>query len=79
MGRIVCRQEPSQERKSPTVVQMIPLNPLQQLHDLDRASPTFRRQLSSFLHGKEYQDAVPNLQGKDLVWFVEYLDTVRSP
>ena len=51
-------------------------DPLQQLHNLDRASPHFYEQLSDFLRGDEYQNAVPNLQGEDLAWLVEYLDSV---
>ena len=76
MGRVVCRQEPGQERENPAVTPIIPPNPLQQLRDLDRASPEFHKQLSSFLHGMEYQDVLLNLQGENLVWFVEYLDSM---
>ena len=57
-------------------VSMITLSPLKQLHDFDRASPQFHKQLSDFLCGNEYQSDVPNLQGEDLVWLVEYLDSV---
>ena len=49
---------------------------LQQLHNLDRASPQFHKQISDFLRGKEYRNAVPSLQGEDLMWVVEYLDSV---
>jgi hypothetical protein len=76
VGRIICRQEPSQQGENPVVTHMSLPNPLQQLHDLDRASPQFHEQLSSFLRGEEYQNAVPNLQGEDLAWLVEYLDSV---
>ena len=55
---------------------MTPPNPLQQLRDLDRTSPQFRPQLVDILRGKEYQDVVPSLQGDDLTWLVEYLDSV---
>ena len=51
--------------------------PLQQLHRLDRSSSGFHDQLSSVLYGEEYQKFVPNLQGDELVWVVEYLDKVR--
>ena len=57
---------------------MPPPDSLQQLHDLDRASPLFHKQISEFLRGKEYRDAVPNLKDEDLMWLVEYLDSVRS-
>ena len=55
---------------------MIPPNALQQLHNLDRASPLFLEQLSDLIRGEEYRNAVPNLQGEDLEWLVEYLDGV---
>ena len=55
---------------------MTPPDSLQQLHDLDRASPLFHKQISEFLRGKEYRDAVPNLKGEELTWLVEYLDSV---
>jgi hypothetical protein len=57
-------------------IPMIRLSPLQQLRDLDTASPQFHEQLSSCLRGSEYRNAVPNLQGEDLAWLVEYLDGV---
>ena len=56
----------------------IPPDPLRKLHDLDRASPEFPKQLVDFLRGHEYRSVVPGLQGKDLTWFVEYLDNVSS-
>ena len=49
---------------------------LQQLHHLDRSSPDLNDQLSNVLYGEEYQKCVPNLQGEDLVWLVDYLDEV---
>ena len=49
---------------------------LQQLHNLNRSSPDFNDQLSNVLYGEEYQECVPNLQGEDLVWLVDYLDEV---
>lgn len=55
---------------------MIPHNLLQELHDLDRTSPQFHRQLIDFLRRDEYQKIVPNLQSDYLVWLVEYLDSV---
>ena len=51
-------------------------NPLQQLDLLNRSSSELQDQLSNILYGKEYQQCVPNLQGDDLVWLVEYLDKV---
>lgn len=55
---------------------MILHNHLQPLHDLDRSSPQFHKQLIEFLRGNEYRDVVPILQGEDLAWLVEYLDNV---
>ena len=55
---------------------MVLPNPFQQLRDLDRASPQFHKQFVDFLRGDEYRNAVPNLQGEDLTWLVEYLDSV---
>ena len=50
---------------------------LQQLHHLDRSLPNFHDQLCNVLYGEEYTQCAPNLQGKDLVWIVNYLDKVR--
>ena len=50
---------------------------LEQLRRLDKSLPGFHDQLSSILYGEEYQQCVPNLQGDDLVWLVDYLDKVR--
>ena len=50
---------------------------LQQLHHLDRSLSGFQDQLTNVLYGEEYRQCVPNLQGNDLVWLVEYLDKVR--
>ena len=49
---------------------------LKQLHGLDRTSSQFYKRLSRFLRSEAYRSAVPNLQGEDLAWFVEYLDSV---
>ena len=49
---------------------------LQRLHHLDRSSPNFQDQLCDALYGEEYTQCVPNLQGDDLVWLVDYLDKV---
>ena len=54
---------------------MISHDRLQQLHDLDRTSPRFHKQLDNFLRGNEYQNTVPSLQSGDLAWFAEYLDS----
>jgi len=51
-------------------------NHLQPLHDLDRTSPQFHKQLIEFLRGNDYRDVVPILQREELVWLVEYLGTV---
>ena len=55
---------------------MGPSNALKQLRGFDRASPQFHKHLSNFLHSEEYRNAVPSLQGEDLAWLVEYLDSV---
>ena len=55
---------------------MGPSNALTQLRGFDRASPQFHKHLSNFLHSEEYRNAVPSLQGEDLAWLVEYLDSV---
>ena len=51
---------------------------LQQLHDFDKSSSGFHDWLSAVLYGKEYRQRVPNLQGDDLVWLVDYLDEVSG-
>ena len=53
-------------------------NALKQLHDFDRASPQFHKHLSNSLRSEEYRSAVPTLQGEDLAWLVEYLDSVSN-
>ena len=55
---------------------MIPSNPLQKLRDLDRTSPHFHNRLIDFLHGNEYRYVAPSVQGEDLAWLVDYLDSV---
>ena len=50
---------------------------LQKLYHLNRPSPDFHDQLCSVLYGEEYQKCVPNLQGEDLVYLVNYLDEVH--
>jgi len=52
---------------------------LQQLRRLDRSSPDFQDRLSNVLYGEEYRRCVPNLQGDDLAWLVDYLDQVPHP
>jgi len=49
---------------------------LKQLHGLDRTSSQFHKHLSSFLRSEGYRGAVPNLQGEDLAWLVDYLESV---
>ena len=50
---------------------------LQQLHHLDTSSPAFHDQLGGVFSGEEYRRSVQNIEGNDLVSFVEYLDRVR--
>ena len=49
---------------------------LQQLHRLNKYSSGYYDQLSNALYGKEYQQCVPDLQGDDLAWLIDYLDKV---
>lgn len=49
---------------------------LQKLSRLDGSSSKFHGQLSGVLYGEEYRRCVPNLQGNDLVWLIDYLDRV---
>ena len=57
-------------------IHMSPPNALKKLRNLDRASPRFYKHLSSFIRSKEYRSTVPSLQGEDVAWLVEYLDSV---
>ena len=50
---------------------------LEQLHNLNRSSSGFHDQLTNVLYGEEYRQCVPNLQGDNLMWLVEYLNNVR--
>ena len=49
---------------------------LKQLHGLDRTSSQFHKRLSGLLRSEGYRSAVPNLQGEDLAWLVDYLESV---
>ena len=49
---------------------------LQQLYHLDRSSSDFHDRLCNVFYGSEYSQCVPNLEGDDLVWLVDYLDKV---
>jgi len=49
---------------------------LQQLNSLEKSSHDFHDQLHSVLYGNEYVQCVPNLQGDDLAWLVDYLNEV---
>ena len=56
----------------------LPSSPaLQQLNSLERSSPDFHDQFCNVLYGEEYVQCVPNIQGDDLAWLVNYLDKVR--
>ena len=74
-GTYLVDCEPRKLLSEPTTL-MTPHDPLRPLHDLDRASPQFHKQLIDFLRGNEYQGVVPGLQNEDLAWLVEYLDSV---
>ena len=49
---------------------------LQQLRRLDRSSSELHDQLCNILYGKDYTRCVPDLQGDDLAWLIDYLDNV---
>ena len=68
---------PHYSRLQPRVLPMPSRNPLNQLRGLDTSSSTFHDQVSNILYGEEYKRWMPNLQGDDLVGFVDYLDKVR--
>ena len=55
---------------------MNPPDVLKQLQGFDKASPQFHKHLSNLLRSEGYRSAVPSLQGEDLEWLVEYLDSV---
>ena len=50
---------------------------VQRLRRLDKSSPGFHDQLCNALYGEEYIQRVPVLQPDDVVWLVDYLDTVH--
>ena len=62
---------------APESCHMVPSNPLQQLYDLDKASPHYHQQLSDFLCGEEYGNPSSKLPSPDLASLAEYLDSVR--
>ena len=49
---------------------------LKQFQGLDRTSSQFHKRLSGLLRSERYRSAVPNLQGEDLAWLVDYLESV---
>ena len=49
---------------------------LQHLHCLDTSSADFQDELCNALYGEEYTRCVPNLEGDDPAWLVDYLDKV---
>ncbi|KAF9642287.1 kinase-like protein [Thelephora ganbajun] len=49
---------------------------LQELNQLDASSLDFHSKLYDLLYGKDYIQCVPNLQGGDPAWLVDYLDGV---
>jgi len=51
-------------------------NPLNQLRRLDNSSSTFHDQVNKIFDGEEYKQWAPNLQGNDLIGFIDYLDEV---
>jgi len=55
---------------------MVSHKPLLQLRRLDKSSPKFIDELADVLCGEEYRRDVPNFQGDDLLWLVDFLDMV---
>ena len=49
---------------------------LLQLYHLDKSLPDFHDKLCNVFYGRKYSQCVPDLQGDDLVWLVDYLDKV---
>ena len=52
---------------------------LEKFQNLHASSSELQDQLNDLLRGEDYQECVPNLEGDDLVWLVEYLDEVCRP
>ena len=50
---------------------------LQKLYRLEKSSSRFPAQIAAILDGTEYKVCIKSLQDNELVWLVEYLDTVR--
>lgn len=50
---------------------------LKKLYGLNASLSEFHGQLNDLLCGEEYRKCVPELQGDDLAWLVDYLDKVR--
>lgn len=50
---------------------------LEELRGLDVSSPNFGNKLCDILYRTEYLQCVSDLKDEDLVWLVNYLDTVR--
>ena len=51
---------------------------LRRLHRLDGSSSEFHDKLCDVLSDKEYAQCVPNLEGSDLIWLIDYIDEVRG-
>ena len=49
----------------------------QQLLHFNRSPSKLHDQLTNVLYSEEYKQWAQNLQGDDLVWFVDYLDKVH--
>ena len=76
VGRIDCQNL----RRQGEVDQgpALPSSPgLQNLQNLDAASPDFQNQLVNLLNDGEYVRCIPDLGKPDLMWLVDYLDKVR--
>ena len=51
---------------------------LRKFPSIDTSSSDFNDQLLKALYEEEYTQCLPNLEGDDLAWLVDYLDKVRS-
>ena len=57
----------------------LPVSPvLQELHGLDGSSPDFSDQLNNLLCREDYLSCEKDIDDNDVMWLVDYLDTVCS-
>lgn len=51
---------------------------LRKFPSIDASPSDLNDQLFKALYEEEYAQCLPNLEGDDIVWLVDYLDKVRS-